>query len=177
MAAPLDLGDLPAELVVQLAGPPAVELRLPGLPILYAERVYGKWGTAGWESATTLQTAHRTLQVRAPQGRLTLSVDRLRLFLAPAWQKSYEQAEADQAPPPIQEALREDGAPITEHVFVLRARTPYHARVATETLSLPPDRWRELDRRPTRQVLWLSDLPFLEGRPQRPPTPRTRQIR
>lgn len=177
MAGALELPDLRTEAVAWLEGPPAPEVDLPGLPVLYAERAYGKWGVAGWDSVTTLQTAQRTLQLRVPQGRLTLSIDRMRLFLAPAAQHRYEAADAARAVPAIQEALQLDGPPITEQIFALRGRTPYHVRLATETISLPPDPWRELTRRPTRLVLWLSDLPFREGRPQRPPTPRTRMIR
>lgn len=174
---PRALGELPTgyEALVRFEGEAVEVVARGGPPALLVERGYGVKGEAGWVSFTTHRVPGRRLRVLLPEGPLAVEAGSLRLYLPPLTSRCYRLEDRAKAPPPIREVLEAERVPITEEVFALRARTPYHVRVARETYHLPPP-GPEGDPEPrSNPVLWVSDLPFLEGQPQRPLTPAGQQ--
>lgn len=171
------LGELPSgwEGVASFEGDPVEAVARGGPPALLVERVQGVKGPQGWELFTSYRSPSPRIRLVLPDGPIEVPAGSLRLHLPPLQARLYQVKDRAKAPAPIRDLLDEERRPITAEMFALRARTSYHVRVSRETYHLPPAGPDGNPERRSNPVIWVSDLPFVEGRPQRPLTPAGRQ--
>lgn len=160
------------EAVGSFTGPPGPIVARGGPPSLLVERVQGVKGPSGWVQFTTWRSPGGVLQLSLPDTPpIAVPTRDLRLYLPAMDTRTFGPAEAGGAPAPVREALVRDGGPVTVEVYALRAATRYHVRVAIETYHLPPEGPEGRPETASHTVLWVSDRPFVQGRPTRPLTP------
>lgn len=156
------------EFIVTVDGP--VLTSFPsGRPCVYWEWAAGELRDGAW--AVRIAGAHSgsTLLIKTPQGTVQLSHGSVRLYVGPAAAHRYSQSRTAPVPEPLRELLREMD-PLTVEEYVLEPGRAYFARVEIETSMLPP-RGDEPPKRRRTLVLGISDLPFVNGKPQRPLAP------
>lgn len=142
-----------------------------GASCIYFEWVYGeKKGdervmfSKGWQSGDGVT-------VITGEGEIELGVNQLRLYLAPAYSRVYTPQEMDDAPEIVREMIASENKPITVEEYRLDSNVIYYARVDSESYWLPPEGNDKPPSRHVNRVLAISDLPFVDGEPQRPMTP------
>lgn len=138
---------------------------------VYFEWAYGTRGETGWSEIAQSFHGGSELTVLTPRGRLTARFSDLRLYLAPSFTRAFTRALAGNAPEQVRERLAQEEGPFTVEEHTLVPGQVYRARVQTESYWLPPPREGAAPRRRQVRLLALSDLPFKNGRPQRPLTP------
>jgi hypothetical protein len=160
------------EAVGTFTGPPGPIVTRGGPPSLLVERVHGVKGPSGWVQFTSWRSPGGLLRLALPEApAIAVHTTDLRLYLPPLQTSTFRPGEAAAAPALVREALLQEGGPVTLEVYALRASTPYHVRVAVETYHLPPDGPEGRPETASHAVLWVSDRPFVQGRPSRPLTP------
>ena len=142
-----------------------------GRPAVYFEWAAGYKVNDQWAERTASGHSGRPVTMVTPRGRLDASFAALRLYLPVTTSRSYSRRDAEGAPDVIREQLRSDARPILVEDIVLEANKTYYAKVDTEGYWLPPDRDGGKPSRRFKAVLAISDLPFENGKPQRPLTP------
>jgi hypothetical protein len=145
-------------------------------PTLYAEAVYGVRQGEAWASWTQIGARGEALVVHTPRGDLTVSPHLLRLYLEPDYARTYRPEQAAEAPEIMQDDLRTSDKPLEIVRYALQKGRTYHARVDREGYYLPPAGPEGEPQRRFNRVLTLSDMPFVNGRPTKPPTPRSGSI-
>lgn len=140
-------------------------------PCLYVEWHYGVKNGDDWEWRSTGYAHETELKVITAKGSLAVSHRKCRLFLSPSWKKTYLASQAAEAPDVVRDSLQTQTQPVTVEEFVLLPGRTYYARTASETYHLPPrpPSFKPIER--TNTVLWISDQPFQDGKPQVPITP------
>jgi hypothetical protein len=160
------------EAVGSFTGPPGPIVTRGGPPSLLVERVHGLKGPSGWVQFTSWRSPGGLLRLSLPEApSIAVHSRDLRLHLPPLDARTFGPADAAGAPASVRETLRREGGPVTLEVYALRAATRYHVRVAVETYHLPPDGPEGHPETASHTVLWVSDRPFVQGRPTRPLTP------
>ncbi|MBI3183559.1 MAG: hypothetical protein HYZ28_15590 [Myxococcales bacterium] len=154
----------------------AMESFLSGRRCVFIDWLYGERSGSEWVSSTSGFTSDRPLSAVTPKGKIELRPNRLRLFLAPSFSKSFAAQEASSAPGPVREALAEGNSPLTVEEYCLEPSKRYHARVQFESYQLPPRPGSKSPEQRKNAVLAVSDQPFKDGKPQRPLIPGQRGI-
>ena len=108
------------------------------------------------------------------KGMIEVPINKIRLYIGPSFTKTYSREESSISPKPVRERLIKEENPITLEEYTLRQGRNYYATIKIESYNLPP---RPGEGKPSEHynaVLQLSDVPFLEGKPQRKLTPAFR---
>ena len=138
-------------------------------PCRYFEWAIGEKRGDTWAVRVAASHSGAPVTVVTPRGRIEVRYNSMRLYLPASASRRYTRAGAANAPEIVREHLVENDA-ITLEEYVLEAGRQYHARVDVETYFLPPEPGGD-PRRQQHFVLAISDLPFKNGKPQRPLTP------
>ncbi len=141
-----------------------------GASCIYFEWVYGEKRDGEWVMFSKGYQSGDGITVIIGEGEIELSVNQLRLYLAPAYSRVYTPQQINDAPEIVREMIASENKPITIEEYRLDSNVTYYAHVDSESYWLPP----EDDKPPTRHanhVLAISDLPFKDNESQRPLTP------
>lgn len=136
--------------------------------------LYGEW-TLGtkvgetWSERQATRSSDQLLHVTTPKGAIDLRHGQVRLYVAGGGVRTYKREDAT-APEFVREFLDTHPVLMLEEV-VLTAGTKYYARVNAESYWLPPTSPGGEPHRQQNLVLSISDLPFKDGKPQRPLAP------
>lgn len=139
-------------------------------PCLYGEWTVGKKSGDDWAERVATRHAGDSLHITTPKGAIDLRHGQVRLYVGGSNLRTYTRAAAATAPEFVRDLLA-DHAELTLEEVVLKAGTTYHARVSSESYWLPPSSSNGEPRRQQNLVLSISDLPFKDGKPQRPLAP------
>jgi len=169
MMQPLTLDALrDRDLTVTIGGP--AMLSFPSEhACVYWEWAAGEMRDGRWAVRIAGGHSGSVLVVNTSTGTLELPHGRVRLYLGAAAAHRYTRTSSPAAPGPLRPLLAEMD-PLVVEEYVLESGRTYHARVEIETSMLPPVGPAPPERRRTA-VLAISDLPFVNGQPQRPLTP------
>lgn len=137
----------------------------------YSEFAAGYKEDGRWAERIATSHSGKPVAILTPRGRLEARFAMLRLYLAVATSQRYTRQETASAPELIRDELEKDGRPVVVEEIVMQAGRTYYAKVETVSYMLPPERAGAPPSRHTNLVLAISDLPFKNGRPQRPLTP------
>jgi len=138
---------------------------------VYFEWTYGVRQGADWNLRWNGYHSEAPLVVQTPKGRLELRPSQLRTYLAPSFERTWTQKDAQEAPEVIKEKLAEE-ASITAAEYCLEPGRTYFARPHVDSFMLPPRPGQDRPSRGRNTVLWISDKPFGEdGKPAQPLTP------
>jgi len=108
--------------------------------------------------------------VVTPQAPIDLRNRDLRLYVAPVQTRKYARQNSGDAPDIVREHPADRPA-VSLAEYVLEGRPSYHALVTVDRYLVPPDSVFAPPGRREHAVLAISDLPFRNGRAQRPLTP------
>ena len=95
----------------------------------------------------------------------------VRLYLGREYQNFYDHTNAEEAPPVVRDMLSDETAQALAAEYGLREGVNYHCMLSYEYYMVdgedgPAER--------SNTVLWISDKPFVNGKPQREVTPEYR---
>ena len=139
-------------------------------PCLYGEWTVGRKSGDEWAERVATRHSGDALHIATPKGAIDLRHGQVRLYVAGSGLRTYTRAAAATAPEFVRDLLADHDALTLEEV-VLKSGTTYHARVSSESYWLPPSSPNGEPRRQQNLVLSISDLPFKDGKPQRPLAP------
>lgn len=180
---PLILKDFTVPTVVRVISPEVESFRSKK-PCAYFEWLYGFKVDGKWSEYSIGYQSEEGLTLQTDTGRIQLGRSDFRLFLSPTTSESYtnekeilEKADfltefTTQGDTKIGEAN-----PVYVEEYILESGKTYFAILHIDSFMLPPD---EDGGRPTRKekkLLWISDTPFVEGKPQKEMTPAFSQWR
>jgi hypothetical protein len=136
----------------------------------YFEWVYGKQEGGKLTSYSVAYRSEPEIQLTSGSQRASLRPSRVRTHLAPALERDYRATDRD-APDAVRERLEKEPGPVHVAEYRLEAGKTYFALVHEDSYHLPPQGPGQRPRRATKLVLWLSDKPFADGKPQVEITP------
>lgn len=154
---------------------PALESFPSKRPCRYFEWAVGEKQADTWAVRFAASHSGTPVTIVTPRGRIGVRYSSMRLYLPASASHRYTRADAAAAPEIVRAHLSESEA-ITLEEFVLEAGRRYYARVDVETYFLPPEPGAGQPARRQHFVLAISDLPFKNGKPQRPLTPAFQDI-
>ncbi|MGE5224062.1 MAG: hypothetical protein ACM3PY_16605 [Omnitrophica WOR_2 bacterium] len=140
-------------------------------PAVYQEWIYGVKEPGGWIMTWQGFRSRNPVMVTTPLGKLTLRAYQIRLYTAPVYSRVFSVMDAGKAPEPVKRKILQENRPLTVEEYRLDPGKIYYACAEIGQYSLPP--WpAESPRAASRNIiLAISDLPFIDNRPQRPVTP------
>ena len=132
---------------------------------IYGERESGKLTTysVGYHS-------EKPFQIEVEKRRFTVSPRKIRAFLAPSLEQEFGPKDAS-TPEGLKEEIRKSGKPVAVAEYRLEIGKTYFGLAHTEHMKLPPQGEGRPPSGVKRAVLWISDRPFVEGRPPGELTP------
>ena len=142
-----------------------------GAACIYFEWVYGEKKGDEWVMFSKGYQSGDGVTVITSEGEIALSVNQLRLYLAPAYSRVYTPQEIDTAPEIVREMIASENKPITVEEYRLNSNVTYYAHVDSESYWLPPEGDDKPPSRHANHLLAISDLPFVDGESQRALTP------
>jgi hypothetical protein len=146
-----------------------------GTPCLYAEAVYGERHGTAWTFWSQVGSTREPLVVHTPKGDLTLTPNRLRLYLEPGYARQYQPQQAAEAPEVMRDDLAASDKPLDIVTYKLTKGRQYHARIDREGYYLPPPKGSGKPEKRFNRVMILSDTPF-DRKPAKPATPMSGSI-
>ncbi len=148
-----------------------LEAYLTRKPAVYYEWTYGIKDPGGWSMAWQGFRSHTPVTVATPYGKLTLRIYQLRLYIAPVYSRVFSAKDAEKAPEPVKKKILQENRPLTVEEYRIDPRKNYYACVEMDQYTLPPLPGENPPATTRNAILAVSDLPFIENRPQRPMTP------
>ena len=137
----------------------------------YAEWAYGPMHTDGTTELVSARQTIDSVDVVTPKGLIRLDVYQMRLFIGSYFSRTFNTENIASAPTPIQVLLKKHPGTISVQEYLLHPDRTYYARVHTDTIYMALTDSDDDSEFVTRPILELSDLPFTEEAPPRPPTP------
>ena len=134
---------------------------------------YWEWAAGladgdGYRELSVRRSSDEALHLSIDQTHAEVPLDLVHLFVPASWERRFEGT--DDLPEPLRGVgLQDDELPTTVREFVLRPGDELHVRAETFRVQMGPDASAGTE---PRTVLYLSDAPFLGGKPKRLPTPR-----
>ncbi|MCE9599483.1 MAG: hypothetical protein K8S54_16090 [Spirochaetia bacterium] len=143
---------------------------------VYFEWAYGNKvatdGESAWAEYSVGFQSDSKITLQSSIGQMQLSRNEMRLFLSPEISRIYNHKEQSRAPEATLAWIAENGSVAVEEYMLFSDRT-YFAVLHVDTYNLPPD-GAGPPRRGQKKLLWISDRPFLNGKPVAPMTPAYR---
>jgi hypothetical protein len=140
-------------------------------PAVYQEWTYGVKEPGGWSMTWQGFRSRNPVTVITPFGKLTLRVYQLRLYIAPVYSRVFSVMDAGKAPEVVKKKILQENRPLTVEEYRLDPRKIYFACAEIEQYSPPPLPGENQNATGRNIILAISDLPFIQNRPQRPVTP------
>src|SRR5262249_9028097 len=132
-------------------------------------------GPDGWVVTGSSFSEGDALTLQTPYGTLDVPTYKLRLYAAPVYAQRYGKGEQAAAPEFLHHLMASEDGPFTVETYrLVTGRTDY-AQGELEHSSRPPPRPGAEPMERTNPVLAISDLPFIDGRPPHPLTPKGQQ--
>lgn len=140
----------------------------------YEEWIYGRKQGAELTSYSVAYHTTAPLIVEADGKRASVAASRVRIFVAPSFEKEFKAGDTS-APEIVQEEIARAKAPIYAAEYRLEAGKTYWATVHPDSYLMPPAQPGQPPRKGTNSVLRISDKPFgKDGEPQVQATPTYR---
>lgn len=139
----------------------------------YFEWIYGQVEGGKLVSHSVGYQSREPLTLAVGDQRVQLDPSLLRAYLAPSYEREYGAGEMT-APEVVKNYLAEGHPKAYVAEYCLELGRTYHALVHEDRVTLPPETRGQAPRVSGRRVLWLSDRPFVGGKPQCEPTPAYR---
>lgn len=164
-----DLADA-GELKIQLEGHEITSYP-SNVRCLYFEWTYGLADGDRFQKRWSGYQSEESFTVVTSKGRLDLSARQVRLYVAADFTHTYDASDRAQAPDVVKQAMKEEKRPVTVQEHRLVAGRTYFAKVHVDSYMLPPEPGEHRPRQGRNAVLWISDVPFVDGKPARAITP------
>jgi hypothetical protein len=139
----------------------------------YFEWLYGEKKGDQLGSYTVAYQSTDPIKVTVGDKESAISPRRVRAYLSPSVERVHAPGDAS-APEVVQELMAETKQKVYVAEYCLETGKTYFALVHQDTYLLPPKGPGSAPEHGRRLVLWISDKPFVDGKPEQQVTPAYR---